>query len=75
MPHHHHYHHHNHHYNQVVRRDLLGWYDRHRRLLPWRGDQLDNRPLLPPSAYHTWISEIMLQQTRVDTVIAYWFRW
>ena len=29
----------------------------------------------PPSAYGTWISEIMLQQTRVETVIPYWYRW
>ena len=29
----------------------------------------------PPSAYGTWISEIMLQQTRVETVIPYWLRW
>ena len=29
----------------------------------------------PPSAYGTWVSEIMLQQTRVETVIPYWYRW
>jgi A/G-specific adenine glycosylase len=41
---------------------LLGWYNDHARILPWR----DN-----PSPYRVWISEIMLQQTRVDTVKPY----
>lgn len=62
-------------YEQAVRRGLLEWYDEHRRALPWRGDQLEGRPHVPPSAYGTWISEVMLQQTRVETVIDYWFRW
>lgn len=44
---------------------LLDWYDENRRILPWRED---------PSAYKVWISEIMLQQTRVDTVIPYFLR-
>ncbi len=39
---------------------LLAWYDAHSRSLPWRGIA---------NPYYTWISEIMLQQTRVDTVI------
>ncbi len=46
--------------------DLLRWYDAHKRDLPWRGPRV--------SAYHTWLSEIMLQQTRVDTVIPYFHR-
>lgn len=29
----------------------------------------------PVSAYGTWVSEVMLQQTRVETVVAYWLRW
>ena len=37
---------------------LLEWYDKNARALPWRFEQ---------SAYRTWISEIMLQQTQVDT--------
>ncbi|MEE3716048.1 A/G-specific adenine glycosylase [Tumidithrix elongata RA019] len=45
---------------------LLHWYDQHRRQLPWRGD---------PDPYAVWVSEIMLQQTRVDTVIPYYDRW
>lgn len=44
---------------------LLSWYDRCARDLPWRGIH---------DAYRTWISEIMLQQTRVDTVIPYYRR-
>lgn len=46
-------------------RSLLGWYDRERRDLPWRSE---------PSAYRTLLSEIMLQQTRVETVIPYFER-
>lgn len=42
---------------------LLRWYDRVRRDLPWR--------LARPDPYKTWLSEIMLQQTQVDTVIPY----
>jgi len=41
---------------------LLTWYDEHHRILPWR----DN-----PTPYRVWISEIMLQQTRVETVIPF----
>lgn len=46
-------------------RDLLNWYDHSRRILPWRED---------PTPYHVWVSEIMLQQTRVETVIDYYQR-
>jgi A/G-specific adenine glycosylase len=45
---------------------LLNWYSEHARELPWR-DQKD--------PYAIWISEVMLQQTRVETVIAYYKRW
>lgn len=44
---------------------LLAWYSENRRSLPWRDD---------PSAYHVWISEIMLQQTRVEAVKGYYTR-
>jgi len=44
---------------------LLDWYQCNKRILPWR----DN-----PTPYRVWISEIMLQQTRVDTVIPYFER-
>lgn len=44
---------------------LLAWYDRHARTLPWRGIH---------DPYRTWVSETMLQQTRVETVIGYYAR-
>lgn len=44
---------------------LLGWYDANKRSLPWR----DN-----PTPYRVWISEIMLQQTRVEAVKPYYRR-
>jgi A/G-specific adenine glycosylase len=47
-------------------RDLLRWYRRHHRSLPWR----DTR-----DPYRIWVSEIMLQQTRVETVLPYYARW
>ncbi|WP_298352431.1 A/G-specific adenine glycosylase [Rhodoblastus sp.] len=45
---------------------LLGWYDRHRRDLPWRA-----RPGEKPDPYAVWLSEVMLQQTTVAAVRAY----
>ena len=44
---------------------LLKWYDKNKRILPWRDK--DN-------AYYTWVSEIMLQQTRVEAVKPYFQR-
>ena len=44
---------------------LLQWYDANRRILPWRED---------PAPYHVWLSEIMLQQTRVEAVKGYYER-
>jgi A/G-specific adenine glycosylase len=51
-----------------VRLPLLSWYDRHKRDLPWR-----STTGLPP-AYHVLLSEFMLQQTQVATVIDYFHR-
>jgi len=45
---------------------LLAWYDEHKRILPWRGTK---------DPYRVWVSEIMLQQTRVAAVIPYYERW
>ncbi len=45
---------------------LLNWYDQHARALPWRNH---------PDPYAVWVSEIMLQQTRVETVIPYFEKW
>ncbi len=45
------------------RRRLLHWYDRHKRDLPWRQER---------DAYRVWLSEIMLQQTRVAAVLEHY---
>lgn len=47
-------------------RALLSWYDRHKRNLPWREEN--------PDPYRVWVSEIMLQQTRVAVVVGYFER-
>ncbi|MGH6768583.1 MAG: A/G-specific adenine glycosylase, partial [Xanthobacteraceae bacterium] len=44
--------------------DLLAWYDRHRRVLPWRARKGE---AIEP--YRVWLSEIMLQQTTVKAVL------
>ena len=45
-------------------KDLLSWFEEHgRKKLPWQSS--------PPDVYHVWLSEIMLQQTQVDTVVDY----
>ncbi|NOU71778.1 A/G-specific adenine glycosylase [Paenibacillus sp. LMG 31458] len=46
-------------------KNLLDWYQTHKRDLPWRRSK---------NPYYIWISEVMLQQTRVDTVIPYFHR-
>jgi A/G-specific adenine glycosylase len=48
------------------RRALLDWYDAHRRVLPWRETA---------DPYAIWVSEIMLQQTRVAAALPYYERW
>ena len=52
--------------------DLLAWYDRHRRILPWRLDIWRARKGETPDPYRVWLSEIMLQQTTVKTVAPYY---
>jgi A/G-specific adenine glycosylase len=49
-----------------ISRLLLNWYSQNGRTLPWRDH---------PDSYAVWVSEIMLQQTRVDTVIPYFEKW
>ena len=44
---------------------IVTWHREHKRDLPWRVD---------PSPYHTWLSEIMLPQTRVEAVIPYFHK-
>ena len=50
---------------EQITASLLSWYDRCARILPWRGFH---------DAYRTWVSEAMLQQTRVETVLSYYPR-
>ncbi len=50
----------------ALRSALLDFYDAGRRDLPWRRS---------PDPYGVWVSEVMLQQTRVDTVVPYYERW
>lgn len=50
---------------RAMNRPLLAWYEEHARILPWRED---------PKPYRVWISEIMLQQTRVEAVKPYFER-
>jgi A/G-specific adenine glycosylase len=47
---------------------LLAWYDAHRRDLPWRTPS-------PRDPYKVWVSEIMLQQTKVEAARQYYLRW
>jgi A/G-specific adenine glycosylase len=49
-----------------IQRALLDWYDAHRRDLPWRRTR---------DPYAVWVSEVMLQQTQVATVTAYYEAW
>ncbi|XP_057953265.1 adenine DNA glycosylase [Malania oleifera] len=74
-----------------IRASLLEWYDRNQRVLPWRtttaavktdtfslnGDHSghDEQGDFETRAYAVWVSEVMLQQTRVRTVIDYYNRW
>lgn len=50
---------------QKIVKPLLDWYAIHKRMLPWR---IDKNP------YHVWVSEIMLQQTRIEAVVNYYHR-
>lgn len=49
----------------LIPKPLLKWYDTNKRTLPWRE---------VPTPYHVWVSEIMLQQTRVEAVKPYYHR-
>lgn len=50
---------------EAFQTDLISWFDREQREMPWRKER---------DPYKIWVSEIMLQQTRVDTVIPYFER-
>ena len=50
---------------QKIVTPLLEWFQQNKRPLPWRQDTLP---------YHVWVSEIMLQQTRIEAVMRYYTR-
>ncbi|KAI7983471.1 Adenine DNA glycosylase [Camellia lanceoleosa] len=62
-----------------IRASLLEWYDLNQRDLPWRrissSDEDHDKDASETRAYAVWVSEIMLQQTRVQTVVDYFNRW
>ncbi len=54
----------------AIARALVAWHADHARDLPWR-----DRPAGQRDAYRVWVSEIMAQQTRLETVVGYFARW
>ena len=52
--------------NRILTNKILHWYDNNKRSLPWRGNYSQNK-----REYYTLVSEFMLQQTQVSTVIPY----
>ena len=54
--------------------EILAWYDRHAREMPWRVGPDARRQSERPDPYRVWLSEIMLQQTVVATVVPYFQR-
>ncbi len=55
----------------AIASDLLAWYDRHHRRLPWRIGPRERAAGITPDPYRIWLSEIMLQQTTVAAVKSY----
>ncbi|MGR3363674.1 MAG: A/G-specific adenine glycosylase [Maritimibacter harenae] len=58
----------------VMARELLDWYDRHAREMPWRVGPADRAAGVAPDPYAVWLSEVMLQQTTVAAVRDYFTR-
>lgn len=54
--------------------DLLNWYDRHARDMPWRVPPQDRMAGVAPDPYRIWLSEVMLQQTTVAAVKEYFIK-
>ncbi len=50
---------------------LLGWYDTHARVMPWRIPPAQSKAGVRPDPYRIWLSEVMLQQTTVAAVAKY----
>lgn len=58
----------------ALSQDLLRWYDRHARIMPWRISPQDRARGVCPDPYRVWLSEVMLQQTTVAAVRDYFHR-
>lgn len=54
--------------------ELLAWYDRHARTMPWRVGPADRAAGILPDPYRVWLSEVMLQQTTVAAVRDYFLK-
>ncbi len=54
-----------------LNQDLLAWYDRNARAMPWRTPPADRAAGVRPDPYRVWMSEVMLQQTTVAAVKSY----
>ncbi len=62
----------------VIAAELLKWFEKNKRDLPWRklsGSNVSKRQAFLRDPYRVWVSEIMLQQTQVKTVIPYFEKW
>ena len=59
---------------QTISSRLLQWYDRNARIMPWRTGPDDRKAGVTPDPYRVWLSEVMLQQTTVAAVTAYFRR-
>ncbi|KAI4872322.1 hypothetical protein NFI96_027750 [Prochilodus magdalenae] len=59
---------------KLFRSHLLSWYDQHKRELPWRTLALTEKDI-NTRIYGVWVSEVMLQQTQVATVVEYYNKW
>jgi len=57
----------------VINKKLLEWFNKEKRTLPWRSIELDGD--IQEKAYKVLVSEVMLQQTKVSTVIPYYSKW
>lgn len=58
----------------ILSTELLDWYDRHARVMPWRVGPAARRAGVLPDPYRVWLSEVMLQQTTVAAVTDYFHR-
>jgi A/G-specific adenine glycosylase len=59
---------------ETLSQELLDWYDRHARRMPWRVGPAERAAGVRPDPYRIWLSEVMLQQTTVAAVTEYFER-